>query len=229
MKAAVMESNNGKSVILTDDGVFVEIEGSYEPGQVIEYSKWQPVEKAKKTLIRNIAVAACLVMALLIGGSTLAGPETFATVELGDEYGVRYLLDEDLKVIDVQESEDGGRELADKLDSGGVKGKDINEAITMAEEFTGISYDAANKPPEVKCKNDSESSAIADDIFEHHSENRQEPDNAENKASADRPAVEPDSGTDKSDVNVKETPDPSPEGNLNTKAEMEPMRPEGPR
>ena len=168
MKAVVMESNNGRSIVLTDDGVFVEIDGSYEAGQVINYEKWKPA-KAKRKSMRNITAAACLILALLIGAVSVTSPSTYAYVELGEDYSVRYLLDKDLKVIDVQASEESGRELADGLKAGGIKGKDIDEAISMTEDLSGRSYNALDEPPEIRCKDDSAGELLADRIREHHS------------------------------------------------------------
>ncbi len=169
MKAAVMESNNGKSIVLTEDGIFAEIEGSYKVGDVIDYKEWKPTAEVKAKKLRRFAAAACLVLALFAGMFSLSVPSSYACVELGSDYSVRYLLDKDLKVIDVEASEDSGSDLAEDLISDGVIGKDISEAITMAEERTGLVYDAASEPPEISCKDDSAAEKICSDIRNHHS------------------------------------------------------------
>lgn len=192
MKAVVMESENGRSFVLTEEGLFCEVRGDHKVGSVIDYTGFEerkPVKASSRIgMLRNTAAAACLALVLLAGTVAAIDPGSYATVDLSDEYSVQYLLDKDLKVTEVKATGEDGRELAARLESEGVRGRDINEAISMTEDLTGISYDADGASPEVSCRNGSDARKIKDDISAHH-------DAAEAASDKDDPAGTKSSGS----------------------------------
>lgn len=181
MKATVIKSENGKTLILTEEGVFRNIEGSYETGRIIEYNKWQAARPKRTSQIRRIvaAAAACIMIVLCIGSLTVMKPA--AAVSLGDSFPIQYMLDDDGKVLSVRPVNKDGDELARKLTGDGVKGKNISEAINMAEEITGSRYDAEDEPPVIECKDEAVRKELDNEIRETHSGNYKNDDTHKDK------------------------------------------------
>lgn len=69
MKATVIESQDGRSVILTEDGSFYTIEGSYIKGESIDYnsSSRKQVSNGKRLAVICAIAAGCLVLGLICG------------------------------------------------------------------------------------------------------------------------------------------------------------------
>ncbi len=161
MKATVMESKNGKSVILTDDGIFREINGVREVGEVFEYQP--PAVRTNRAFTRRItAIAACLVLALGIGMFSYRDMAVYAKVSIGSEPGIEYSLNRKGKVVKVEALTEDYDEAVSELEESGVKGMTLDEAIDMTADITGEHYDP-DTDVNVECKDKDEEEKIKEE------------------------------------------------------------------
>ena len=168
MKATVMESNNGMSVILTEDGVFRTVVGSYEVGSEIRYGT--PVNRRRLTS-RIAAVAACLLMALSMGTYSYQNLMVYATVTLDGTAPIQMDLNRHDKVIGVKAIDEAGEALAAQLLDSGIKGEHFETALARAEQMIARANegDKISILPHVQCKSSDKIKALTDMIRQEES------------------------------------------------------------
>lgn len=162
MRATVMESNNGRSVVLTEDGVFRTINGSYAVGSEISYAV--PVRERKVTT-RIAAAAACLLMMLSAGTFSYQNLLVYATVTLSGAAPIQLQLNRHDKVIGVKGMDESGEALAEELLDSGIRGERFEAAVARAEEMIAKhDGDKQTKPtkPQVQCKSADKVKALKD-------------------------------------------------------------------
>ena len=151
MKATVMESGGGRSVILAEDGLFYDIEGSYAVGSIIEYSKQESAAtdafrlRRARLVRRAAAVAACLVMALFGGLYSYRNLMVYADVTLDGGMPVKCSLNRRGEVIKVEALDESGEELAKQLNENGARGKTIEAVLSEAVVYIEKEGDAEDK------------------------------------------------------------------------------------
>ena len=180
MKATVMESYNGKSVILTEDGVFRTVVGSYEVGSEIRYGT--PIGR-RKVAGRIAAAAACLLMVLSMGTYSYQNLMVYATVTLDGTAPIQLDLNRHDMVISVKAIDEAGEALAEELLDSGIKGEHFETALARAEQMIAKAHvgDEISILPHVQCKSSDKLRALTDMI-------RQE-DNISSPAAGSDPTV----------------------------------------
>ena len=163
MKATVMESKNGTSVILTEDGVFHKVIGTYEVGSEIRYGT--PIRR-KRAASRIAAIAACLLMALSMGTYSYQNLMVYATVTLEGTAPIQLELNRHDKVINVKAMAKEGEELAERLLDSGIKGEHVRTALDRAEQIIACVSDSDKIAilPHVQCKSSDKVKALTDMI-----------------------------------------------------------------
>ncbi len=112
MKAVVLESKNGMSVILTEDGSFQKVRKVYTVGETIEWKKRKQMSRGMKRFVAA-AAAACLI----IGTGTYSYNNTivYAAVQLSNGPAIEYELNRRNQVLRVRALDDTSKELAEEL------------------------------------------------------------------------------------------------------------------
>jgi hypothetical protein len=175
-----MESYNGKSVILTEDGVFRTVVGSYEVGSEIRYGT--PIGR-RKVAGRIAAAAACLLMVLSMGTYSYQNLMVYATVTLDGTAPIQLDLNRHDMVISVKAIDEAGEALAEELLDSGIKGEHFETALARAEQMIAKAHvgDEISILPHVQCKSSDKLRALTDMI-------RQE-DNISSPAAGSDPTV----------------------------------------
>ena len=168
MKATVMESDNGKSVILTEDGVFRTVVGSYEVGSEIRYGT--PIGR-RKVAGRIAAAAACLLMVLSMGTYSYQNLMVYATVTLDGTAPIQLDLNRHDMVISVKAIDEAGEALAEELLDSGIKGEHFETALARAEQMIAKAHvgDEISILPHVQCKSSDKLRALTDMIRQEDS------------------------------------------------------------
>ena len=168
MKATVMESYNGKSVILTEDGVFRTVVGSYEVGSEIRYGT--PIGR-RKVAGRIAAAAACLLMVLSMGTYSYQNLMVYATVTLDGTAPIQLDLNRHDMVISVKAIDEAGEALAEELLDSGIKGEHFETALARAEQMIAKAHvgDEISILPHVQCKSSDKLRALTDMIRQEDS------------------------------------------------------------
>ena len=139
MKATVLESFEGRSVVLAEDGLFYSIEGSYQTGEIIEYTEKADINRysiwRKALLQKAAAVAACLI--LLLSGTIYSYQNfmVYAYVTLDGAMPVKCSLNRKNEVIKIEAVNEDGDALAEDMIENGLKGQKIETAIEYAEKY----------------------------------------------------------------------------------------------
>ena len=157
-----MESRNGKSVILTDDGIFRTVDGTYEVGSEFKYK--EPI-RSRKMASRIAAAAACLLMALSMGTYSYQNFTVYATVTLTGTTPIQLQLNRHDKVIGVKAVDKSGEALAEQLIDSGIKGEYLQDAVAKAEKMMQAQNKDGEKTaglPQVQCKSPDKQKAISD-------------------------------------------------------------------
>ncbi len=169
MKATVMESNNGLSVILTEDGMFRTIPGYYEVGSEINYVV--PLYKNRKVASRIVAAAACLFLMLSVGFYSYENLMVYATVTVQGVTPIQLELNRKDRVVGVRAIEEEGEALAAELLDSGIKGTYVKDAVAKAEQVMARIENEirkAEKPkhkPKVEGKVADELDALTDELI----------------------------------------------------------------
>ena len=142
MKATILESAEGRSVILAEDGVFYDIEGTYQKGEIIEYesgyksAKTEAFSYKKTSVIKRIAAAAACLLIFLSGGIySYNNLLVFANVTLDGDMPVICSLNRKGEVIRIRSMDESGDDLAENMLENGIKGRPIEEALEYAEKY----------------------------------------------------------------------------------------------
>ena len=162
MKATVMESKNGRSVILTEDGMFRTVDGDYGIGWEFDYKV--PLRSNKKLTTRIAAAAACLFMMLSMGTYSYQNLMVYATVTLHGTAPIQLELNRKDKVIGVKAIDKMGEALAEQLLDRGVRGDTLKDAVAKAEEILMAQKDKKepSKDPKILCKSSDKLKELAD-------------------------------------------------------------------
>lgn len=186
MKATVLESSERRSVVLAEDGLFYSIEGSYQTGEIIEYTENADAGRyalRRKALLRKAAaVVACLV--LLISGAIYSYQNlmVYADVTLDGAMPVKYSLNRKNEVIRIEAVNEAGDALAEDMIENGMKGKTVETAIEYAEKYIEAHSDDADEQKTtitVDCQNETEKNRMEESLNQKYGgadENRREKD-----------------------------------------------------
>ncbi|MDF2685979.1 MAG: hypothetical protein K0S55_1160 [Clostridia bacterium] len=140
MKAVIVKIKDNIAAVLSDDGCIVKIKNkNYEIGQVIEMKKANSI---KMNAISKIAIAACIVFILGIGGiGTFAYMTPVTYVSLDVNPSIEYSLNMFNRVLSVKAVNEDGTEIIKNIDLDNLNNKTINEAIkTTVEEIAEEGY-----------------------------------------------------------------------------------------
>lgn len=141
MKAYVSASRGGKSVLLTEEGIFVETEGSYRVGQELTVDRnGKVVPEAGRSLRKRVlktAVAAAASVGIVFGAFDGLYMNAFAAsyVSLDAEASIEYALNRRSRVISCSALNTHSESLADELNESGIRGTGIREAIGKTVEL----------------------------------------------------------------------------------------------
>ena len=168
MKATVLESANGRCVILAEDGMFYSVYGDHLVGDTIEY-KTHDQEKRFMNVRGSIvskaaAIAACLVLLLSGVGYSYQNLMVYANVTLESEMPVLWRLNRKHEVIKIESVDKSGAALAANMSRSGIKGETIEQALSYAEKYIK-KYSKSGKNAEftvvVDCKNEKEKEELS--------------------------------------------------------------------
>ncbi len=163
MKATVLSSKNGRSVILTENGTFRDVAGTYSVGAVIKYDEKAEILRSRNKSLRKLArVAACLLLALLVGFYSYNYLVVFAEVTLESTPGIKYSLNHQGEVIGIKALKDTQKDTVNKLIRHGAKGKKLNEVANIAGNITGKEDPNGSNSPKVHSKKDRKEKAQKD-------------------------------------------------------------------
>lgn len=162
MRATVMESKNGKAVILTEDGMFRTVNGNYNVGWEFDYKV--PVSRNRKMTSRIAAAAACLFMMLSMGTYSYQNLMVYATVTLHGTAPIQLELNRHDKVIGVKAIDESGEALAEQLLDSGIKGENLEDAVAKAEQMMKAQKDNSKAAmlPQVQCKSSDKVKKLTD-------------------------------------------------------------------
>ena len=171
MRATVLESFEGRSVVLAEDGLFYSIEGSYRTGEMIEYAESTDAGRyalrRKALLQKAAAAAACLV--LLLSGAVYSYQNlmVYADVTLGGAMPVKCSLNRKNEVIRIEAVSEAGDDLAEDMNENGLKGRNIETVIEYAEKYIETHADdtADHKTTiTVECRNETEKKRMEESL-----------------------------------------------------------------
>lgn len=160
MKATVMESRNGKAVILTEDGMFREVKGNYDVGWEFDFK--EPGRYNRKMTSRIAAIAACLMMAVSMGAYSYQNLMVYATVTLNGTAPIQLELNRHDKVIGVKAIDESGEALAEQLLDSGIHGMKFQDAVAQAEQVMLANENGKKKAllPQIQCKSSDKLQAL---------------------------------------------------------------------
>lgn len=124
MKAVIIQKNNGKAYVLTQDGQFkcIKDNGKIEVGDSIELSSNPPLYKN----ILKIAIAASLIFALLFTAVNFKPSEVYAYVSVDINPSIEAAIDKNGKILSAAYFNNEGKEILKKIS---YKGLDIKAFI----------------------------------------------------------------------------------------------------
>lgn len=134
MKAVVLEIKNGYAAVLREDGVVVKIRRRCEVGETI----WLSGKEANGVrqgsyarMIRNIAIAAAVVLVVLAGTSTYYLTATSAASVEVDTGGTMLMLSVNHfnRVIGISSDKEEDAELISAIDAEGIRNNTLEEAL----------------------------------------------------------------------------------------------------
>ncbi|MCL4441660.1 MAG: anti-sigma factor domain-containing protein [Firmicutes bacterium] len=139
VKGVVMRTSEGKTVVYTKEGDFLEIPTPADlppVGQVIVVDMPSQKPSIKLFLMKYAAVAAVLILVTLLGVvNPLFGPgAAVASVALDINYGIELLVNKEGKVIEARDVSGGSDYL---VDGPGLKGRDIYNAVVLILDDAG--------------------------------------------------------------------------------------------
>lgn len=140
MKATVLESACGKSIVLAEDGMFYSTVGDYRIGETIEYNAEQErsryVASKKRSIIKIAAsVAACLLLVISGISYSFQNLMVYADVTLEGKMAVKCRLNRNCEVIKIESVDESGKALAEDMSENGMKGQDIDSALKYAKKY----------------------------------------------------------------------------------------------
>ena len=173
MKATVMESRDGRAVILKADGTFQEIKGTYETGEIIEYTEKAEYRSGKhsagagsrRSLMRTVtALAASLLLVFGVWTYSYQNLMVYATVTIDGDTPIQLELNRKNEVLRVEVLGESDPALENKLNESDIRGKSIEEAVEVlfVIEETGGGLDLSSV--KVTCKDHEKRSAITEKI-----------------------------------------------------------------
>ena len=147
MKAVVLEIRDGEAAVLREDGVVVRVRQACEVGDTIEVAEEKERHLFSVRSVRCLAAAACLALVLTgtgVHGYNTALACTYVSVdaEIGTQEdksaetvgSVEYVLNRKNRIIRAEGRDEAGKAMAEELMRRGVKGMELAEALTAAEE-----------------------------------------------------------------------------------------------
>lgn len=158
-----MESKNGKSVILTEDGTFRTVKGNYSVGWEFDYKV--PLSSNRKMTSRIAAAAACLFMMMSMGVYSYQNLMVYATVTLHGTAPIQLELNRHDKVIGVRAIDESGEALAEQLLDSGIRGEYLEDAVAKAEKVMQAQKDGDSPRallPQVQCKSSDKLKVLTD-------------------------------------------------------------------
>ena len=171
MKATVLESSEGRSVVLAEDGLFYSIEGSYQTGEKIEYEKRADAGRyalrRKAMLKKAAAAAACLILLLSGAFYSYQNLMVYADVTVDGAMPVKLSLNRKHEVIRIEAVSEDGDDLARDMNENGMKGKTIGTAVGYAEKYIEEHSDAASARKTiitVDCRNETEKNRMEETL-----------------------------------------------------------------
>lgn len=177
MKATVLGYSEGRSVVLAEDGLFYSIEGSYQTGEIIEYTEKAAMDRyasRRKALIKKAAaIAACFVMLLSGAFYSYQNLIVYADVTLDGVMPVKYILNRKNEVIRIEAVNEAGDALAGDMIENGLKGQKIETAIEYAEKYIEThSDDTAGQEVTitVDCRNETDKNRIERSLNQKYGE-----------------------------------------------------------
>lgn len=219
MKAAVMKSENGTSVILTEDGIFRTIPGSYAVGEEITYSIQS--RRRRKGFVAA-AVAACLCFAMVTGLWSWQTQMVYATVSLGETLSIEYHLNRLGHVLRVVALEPEAEAVARKLNDHDLRGESLRAAIADTEAILKKDLSGACSKARVKCSSKKHTYELACQLkpAKKPAATDKKPSVTETKPSPDpaseAPSAVADSVPDNTDAVDSDTAKPQETGEKNT-------------
>lgn len=135
MKAIVLSSDDGGSVILGSDGIVYEVASVYEVGDTVQYAP----HRNYHILRRAAALAASLVILLSgIFGYSYQNLMVYATVKVDQLPGVEYRLNRKNRVVDIVGKTEMAKHTARILREGGAVRVTLTKSLERSSELTHV-------------------------------------------------------------------------------------------
>ena len=215
MKATVLESANGRCVLLAEDGMFYSVYGDHLVGDTIEYETHDQEKRFMNVrgsiVSKAAAIAACLVLLLSGVGYSYQNLMVYADVTLESEMPVLWRLNRKHEVIKIEAVDKSGAALAANMSRSGIKGEKIEHALSYAEKYIK-KYSKAGKKAAftvvVDCKDEKEKEEMSLRLNEEFGAEKDKDDNtmSSSESSSDK------HGSDKSGEESKPAAAPASDG-----------------
>jgi len=137
LKAVVVQLNNTKAAVLSDDGCITTIKNNnYEIGQVIQ------LKKSKTDMVKKLTVMAAAAAGFIfvsVGSWAYASPYTYVSVDVNPS--IEFIVNRFDRVIKVKAVNDDGEDVLSKLSLDTLKNQPIDDAITTTvDQISATGY-----------------------------------------------------------------------------------------
>lgn len=136
MKAVVMETKNGSSVVLREDGIFEKVNQTYEVGQTIEWNASLSARQKPKysTLYRYAGAAACFAAVVTAGlGATYQTAYACSYVSVDVNPSIEFTLNRMNRVLSVTGLNDDAQTIVDELNELGIRFDTLETALDKTQ------------------------------------------------------------------------------------------------
>ena len=136
MKAIVMETKNGSSVVLREDGIFEKVNQTYEVGQTIEWNASLTARQKPKynTLYSYAGAAACFAAVVTAGlGATYQTAFACSYVSVDVNPSIEFTLNRMNRVLSVTGLNDDAQTIIEELNELGIRFDTLETALDKTQ------------------------------------------------------------------------------------------------
>lgn len=136
MKAVVMETKNGSSVVLREDGIFEKVNKTYEVGQTIEWNASLSAHRKRnyRRIYRYVGAAACFAAVVTAGlGTTYQTAFACSYVSVDVNPSIEFTLNRMNRVLSVSGLNEDAQAIVEELNARGIRFDTLETALDKTQ------------------------------------------------------------------------------------------------